>query len=238
MLITDKILMGLNTMYVLGSLIALSMVIFTLSKRRMQQRKRFRDTNQFRHFEEKNDKARLLMLRLSLALTFVNVLYWGSDIITNLSFYFEMEYQGMKFFWVTYSSLYAEFIPLRGFVHFVAIWIALKWDLIKNLFRKDNTATAIPAPRPVTEVGHQSVKSDSKMERSLQFGSHGRCVQRDTGEVVTVTIEPNSTVLETSRTDLQPIAIPIPPAILNSDTIGSRRLSLPASIAPMSRGTP
>jgi hypothetical protein len=212
--------MGLNATYMLGSFVALIAVIFTLSRRRMEQRKQFNDTTQFRNFEQKNDKGRVLMLRLSLALTLVNFLFWGSDIATNLYTYFEPEDTSFTSFWHVYELLYTQLVPLRGFVHFLAIWTALKWEVIVSVFPKKRSDGDTQLGAAPTNDGTSVTEADTMMQRSLQFGGYQRSgiVHQEKQDAAL-----GLPALDSTRIDIHSINIPMPKQAMELDLIGSER---------------
>jgi hypothetical protein len=175
----------IDAVYMAAVLVGLVCVIRTLIIRRRNTRERFDNTTQFQNFEKKHEQGFVMMLRLCFALIFVNTLFWLSHII--LVIYWTFTAQTIKFqhgrsrhpLYVFYV-LYWQLVPLRGFVHFIAIWTALKWELIKGLFHRKQRVQVVAGAN--TDVNNVTpvVEADTMMQRSLAFGSH---VRRANGNV-------------------------------------------------------
>jgi uncharacterized membrane protein len=169
---------GIDTVYMAAALVNLAWVIATLLVHRKTRRRRFDNTTQFQNHEQKHEKGSVVMLRLCFALMFVNSLFWLSNMI--LVYYWTFSSAGTKLLHsrrrhplYVYYLWYWQLVPLRGFVHFLALWTALKWDSIRDLVRRKGNAPAVVVP-VVTANTTPLAEADTMMQRSLAFRSPER----------------------------------------------------------------
>jgi hypothetical protein len=169
---TELLVMGINIITtVVVTIIALGITAFTLIKERRKERQKFDETAEFKVYEERKFKAKVLMLRLVVALTFATFIFWVPYGIFQLYLLITFEklnrneiYIMPEFFQWIYH-FYVASVPARGFIHYAAIWIALKShsSKVKHVAKKE-------ANQPSVE--EMSASSDTFIKNpnpSIQF---------------------------------------------------------------------
>jgi hypothetical protein len=172
---TDMLVMGITvitTMVV--TIIALVMTAYTLIKERRKERQKFDETAAFKVYEERKFKAKVLMLRLVTALTFANLFVWVPYgifqlflLITFEKFNSKVMYEMPAFFeWIYH--FYVATAPSRGFIHYLAILVALKFHSSKvKPVAKDIEKQAIQPPVEEMNAGSDTFINDPNP--SIQF---------------------------------------------------------------------
>jgi hypothetical protein len=112
-----------NLAVLIGTFVCLFLAGSTLLSRRNRLRRQFPNTIAFSIYEERKDKARLVMLRLVIAVSVVHLIYWVPFFLLAI-----LSFTASPTTMISLIQLLYVIVAIRGFIYFTAIWIAIRPD--------------------------------------------------------------------------------------------------------------